>query len=96
MEHKKHDSYNALFNLDIINIINKEVQRLAKEEWDGDQCPPIFSVSLNNEDTDQQSIIITIEHLGSKFSWNLFPRSDAKWGYDSVLHLMVNMYNRTM
>lgn len=96
MEHKKHDSCQALFNLDIVEIIDKEIQRLTKEEWNDDDCLPVFSVSLNNEDVNNQSIMLTIEHLDSKFTWKLFPRNDAQWGYDSVLNLMVNMYNRTM
>lgn len=94
MEHKKYDQ--VLFGIDIVSIIEEEVERLAKEHWKNDSCPPEFWVSLNNEDMSNQSIMITINHLGSKFTERLFPRKDTQYGYKSVLNQMVNMYNRTM
>lgn len=94
MEHKKYDQ--VLFGIDIVSIIEEEVERLAKEHWENDSCPPEFWVSLNNEDINNQSIMITINHLGSKFTERLFPRKDTQYGYESVLNQMVNMYNQTM
>lgn len=94
MEHKKYNQ--AVFGLDIVNILEEEVQKLAQENWEEDGCPPEFWVSLNNEDMNNQSIMITINHLGCKFTERLFPRKDTQWGYDSVLNQMINMYNQTM
>ena len=94
MEHKKYDQ--VLFGLDVINIIEEYVQGLAKEHWKNDACPPKFWVSLNNEDMNNQKIMITVSHLGRKFTENLFPRSNTEYGYGSVLDLMINMYNQTM
>ena len=94
MEHKKYSQ--AIFGLDIVNIIEEYIQNLVQENWKEDDCPPEFWVSLNNEDIKNQSIMITINHLGSKFTERLFPRDDTQWGYDSVLNQMINMYNRTM
>lgn len=94
MEHKKYNQ--VLFGIDIVSIIEEEVERLAKEHWKNDSCPPEFWVSLNNEDMNNQSIMITINHLGSKFTERLFPRKDTQYGYESVLNQMVNMYNQTM
>lgn len=101
MEHKKYDQ--VLFGLDVVNIIEEYVQRLAKEHWENDGCPwendgcpPEFWVSLNNEDMNNQKIMITVSHLGRKFTENLFPRSNTEYGYGSVLDLMINMYNQTM
>lgn len=81
---------------DIICLIEEKVHEMAKEEFAKDPCPPEFWVSLNNEDMENQCIMITVNHLGSKFTEKLFPRKDTEYGYDSVLDQMVNMYNQTM
>lgn len=94
MEHKKYNQ--VLFGMDIINIIEEYVQKIAKEYWNTDNCPPKFWVSLNNDDMNNQKIMITVYHLGSKFTETLFPRSNTEYGYDSVLNQMISMYNRTM
>lgn len=94
MEHKKYNQ--VLFGIDIINIIEERVQEMAKTHWGNDSCPPKFWVSLNNEDMDNQSIMITIKHCGFKFTEKLFPRKDTEYGYDSVINQMINMYNQTM
>ena len=94
MEHKKYDQ--ELFGLNIVSILEEEVQKLTKEHWKNDDCPPEFWVSLNNEDMDNQTILITINHLGSKFTERLFPRRNTEYGYETVLNQMINMYNKTM
>lgn len=94
MEHKKYSQ--ELFGLNIVSILEEEVQKLAKEHWKNDDCPPEFWVSLNNEDMDNQTILITINHLGSKFTDRLFPRRNTEYGYETVLNQMINMYNQTM
>ena len=92
--HKKYNQ--GLFNDDIIKILEDKVQELAKEHWSTDKCPPEFWVTLNNEDIDNQKILITVNHLGYKFTEILFPRNETHYGYDSVLNQMINMYNLTM
>lgn len=94
MKHKKYDQ--VLFGIDVVNIIEEKVQELAKEHWETDNCPPKFWVSLNNEDMNNQAIMITIKHCGYKFTEKLFPRTDADYGYKSVLNQMINMYNQTL
>ena len=93
-EHKKYSQ--GLFNDDIITILEEKVQSLTKEHWSTDNCPPEFWITLNNENMDNQKILITINHLGYKFTEVLFPRTEAHWGYASVLNQMINMYNQTM
>lgn len=94
MEHKK---YNQVpIGLDIVSIIDEKVQLFAKDYWNDDSCPPEFWVSLNNEDENNQSIMISIYHLGSKFTERLFPRKNTEYGYGSVINQMINMYNQTM
>ena len=94
MEHKK---YNQVpLGLDIVNIIEEKVQQWAKEYWNEDECPPEFWVSLNNEDENNQSIMISINHLDIKFTERLFPRKNTEYGYGFVINQMISMYNRTM
>lgn len=83
-------------SIDIINIIDEIVQIYAKENWKDDDTPPEFWVSLNNEDDNNQSIMITISHLGHKFTEKLFPINNTRYGYGSLLSQMINMYNQTM
>lgn len=85
-----------LSSMDIIDVIDEVVQKLAEESWREDECPPEFWVSLNNEDMNNQSIMITINHLGYKFTEKLFPRKDARYGYGGLREQMMNMYNQTM
>lgn len=94
MEHKKYNQ--APIGLDIVSIIDEKVQAWAKDYWSDDSCPPEFWVSLNNEDENNQSIMISIKHLDNKFTERLFPRKNTEYGYDSVINQMINMYNQTM
>ena len=94
MEHKKYNE--VLIGLDVIGCLEDRVQKTVEEHWANDSCPPEFWVSLNNEDMNNQSIMITINHLGRKFTERLFPRKDTEYGYDSMLDQMINMYNQTM
>lgn len=94
MEHTKYNQ--TLEGLDIVRIIETHIQKEAEKHWKGDSCPPVFWVSLDNDDLNDQKIMITISHLNVKFTEALFPRTEAQWGYDSVLNQMVNMYNRTV
>lgn len=82
-------------NYDIIDVLEKYVQKLAKQHWQNDDCPPKFWVSLDNDNMNNQSIMITINH-GYKFTEKLFPRNNTQYGYGSILDQMVSMYNRTM
>lgn len=94
MEHKK---YNQVpLGLDIVNVIEEKVQQWAKDYWEDDSCPPEFWVSLNNEDPDNQSIMISINHLDNKFTERLFPRKNTEYGYGAIINQMINMYNQTM
>jgi len=73
--HKKYSQ--GLFNDDIITILEEKVQSLTREHWTIDKCPPEFWVTLNNEDMNNQKILITVNHLGHKFTEVLFPRTEA-------------------
>ena len=41
-------------------------------------------------------IMLTIEHLGEKFTEQIFPRMDCQYGYEALSSIMSGMYNRTM
>ena len=90
------DFIDYLPSMDIINIIDEAVQILSKKNWKEDICPPEFWVSLNNEDMNNQTIMITVSHLGYRFTEKLFPRKNTEYGYDNLLDQMINMYNQTM
>lgn len=83
-------------DMDIIDVLQKYVNKLAKEKWNNAYSLPKFWVSLHNENEDDQSIIITINNCGQKFTEKLFPRTDSQYGYEPIINQMVNMYNRTM
>ena len=82
-------------NLDIVGLINEYVQEIAKDNWKVDKCPPEFWVSVCGYGNEQK-IMITVNHLGSKFTEVLFLIKDATYGYDSLLTEMKYLYNRTM
>ena len=54
-------------NYDIIDVLEKYVQKVAKQHWQNDDFPPKFFVSLYNDNLSDQSIMITISH-GFKFT----------------------------
>ena len=80
MEHSKHNQVG--FGLSIIELIENQILDIAKEEFKNDtDSPPNYIVSLNNEDMDNQSIMITIVHQGIKFTEKLFPRKSTEYGF---------------
>lgn len=88
----KHD----LYNWSIIDLIEFSIQELVSKEWEDDDCKPEFWISVNNDDMNDQRILITINHLGNKFTQSLFPRQGTEYGYDSVLGQLKSMYASTM
>ena len=95
MEHQKHNQVG--FGLSIIELIEQQIREIVKEEFKDDtDSPPKFIVSLYYETMDKQSIMITIDHLGSKITEKLFPRKNTEYGYGSVKDQIINMYNQTM
>lgn len=81
--------------MDIVNILQKEVDRLTKEEYGNDECPPEFIVSVMY-DGSPHKILLTVRHLGQSFTDVLFPNEDYKYGYESLSKEMEYLYNRTM
>lgn len=77
MEHKKYDQ--VLFNSSIIDILEEKVEELAEEQWGTDDCPPEFWISLSNEDMNNQSIMITINHLDCKFTETVSKKKYGIW-----------------
>lgn len=95
MEHQKYNQVG--FGLSIIELIEQQIREIAKDEFKNDtDSPPKFIVSLYNEDMNDQSIMITINHCGIKFTEKLFPRKNTEYGYNSVKDQIINMYNQTM
>ena len=78
-------------SLDIIGLIDKCVQEVPKDNWKNDEYPPEFWVSLMGYGNNQK-IMITVKHLGSKFTKTLFPE-DADYAYDIIKTEMEYLYN---
>ena len=82
--------------MDIAQVLQEYIEQLIKITWSDDRCKPEFWVSINNEDENDQSIMLTINHCGCIFTEKIFPRNNTKYGYASLLDQMVNMYNLTV
>ena len=87
---------NDLTTYNVIDLLDTVVQVIAERNWANDGCPPEFWVSLDNDNMDNQVIMISINHLGSKFTEKLFPRPNTLYGYNTIFDQMVSLYNRTM
>ncbi|GAA4879317.1 hypothetical protein GCM10023310_69330 [Paenibacillus vulneris] len=88
--------------MNLVQILQKKVNKITKETYKSDECSPIFTVSLlyekaehNKEDKDHK-IILTVQHLGSAFSKVIFPQTKNVYGYESLEEEMKYLYNRTM
>lgn len=82
--------------LDIIDLLNKYVQELAKIKYATDTtCPPQFWVSILGYG-ENQKIVLSVSHLGSSYSKILFPQPDADYGYETIEQEVEWLYNRTM
>lgn len=83
--------------LDIISLLNKYVQELAKIKYATDTiCPPQFWVSLLGDKGEDQKILLSISHMGFNFSSIIFPRPYAEFGYEALEREMEWLYGRTM
>ena len=82
--------------MDIVEILQKYIDNLTKEKYKNDPCLPEFIVSILYEDKDIQKLILTIKHMGQKFSHVLFPIKENQFGYDEIETQIEELYNRTM
>lgn len=77
--------------LNIIEVIQKEVDKLAVEMYGCDTtCPPKFIVSA---DVDSNRILLTIVH-GDCHTATIFPRGE--YGDACISSVMEMLYNSTM
>jgi hypothetical protein len=96
MDWRKKLNNKMTYNQDITDILQEKVNVISNNYWENDDCKPVFVVSITNEDMSNQKILITVNHLGSRFSYVLFPRDNTYYGYETLEQMMVNMYNQTM
>ena len=94
------DIFSDIENLSIIDVFQRVVNKIAKDEYKEDQCTPKFTVSLyekdNGKEYTEHEIILTVEHGNEKRSRKLFPRLDCKYGYENIKDEMKWLYNSTM
>lgn len=82
--------------IDIIGLMQNEIDKIVNDKFIKDKCKPEFKLSVAGYDEDAK-IILSIDHLGSKFSEVIFPHKGVDYNngfniYDKIL----NLYNRTM
>lgn len=77
--------------MNIQELIQKEVDRITKQEYSEDTCQPVFIVSIYN-----QTLVLTCKHNSLAFSDRLFPDGSMTYGLKSLKDKMSNLYNRTM
>ena len=87
--------------IDIFDAIQFAVDKIKKQEYKNDPCPPKFIVSQldkydNKGEIIGHEIILTIKHNGQCRTKPLFPRLDYKYGYESLKDEMKWLYNSTM
>lgn len=85
-----------LYYDDIIDTLQDKINTIANELYKNDNCKPKFYVSIIFEEEYNQKIILTIEHLGVKFSRVLFPVKENFYGYENLVDVVKSLYNQTM
>jgi hypothetical protein len=83
-------------DLSIIDIVNDEVQKIAKEMYKNDKCKPVFMVSVFTKEEKEDTIMLTVTHSGHSFSKIIFPKKNCYYGYSSLEDEISGLYNRTM
>lgn len=77
-------------------MMQQNIDNIVKEVWTTDECPPNFILSVMDYDKNAK-IMLTIEHLGYKFTDVLFPKEGINYNNGfNVYDEMKQLYNRTM
>jgi len=88
--------------MDIISILQKEVDNIAKEKYKNDSCKPTFIVSVYQKYNDitgkinNHKILLTVVHNGISHSRVIFPVLSNNFGYESLEKEIEWLYNSTM
>lgn len=79
----------------LVDFLQDAVDKIAKDYWKEDTCPPEFIVSVLYQNN-MHTIVLTVNHLGKNLSETIFPDFEMKYGYESLADRMKWLYNRTM
>ena len=87
--------------MELFTIIQSKVDKLAKEIYKTDSCPPEFIVSNYQVENNEGKIVdhkimLTVRHNGISHSRVLFPKVRNNYGYDDIKEEMKWLYNSTM
>jgi len=85
--------------MNITDVIQEVVDKIAAEKWKNDDCKPVFIVSLfetGKEEKVEHQILLTVSHCGFSLSRTIFPRTEFKYGYEPIEKEMEWIYNATM
>lgn len=82
--------------MDIVQCIQERVDKLVRDKYASDECPPIYTVSVLYEGATEHKLILTIQHCEMCFSSVIFPRPEMKFGYEPLEYEIIQLYNQTM
>lgn len=88
--------------MDIIGVLQKEVNKIAKQKEYKENYNAKFKVSVLQEYSDEKGsnpshkIILTVYRGGLSHSRVLFPKTFNTYGYDSLEDEMMYLFNSTM
>lgn len=87
--------------MDIIKAIQEQIDKIAKDQYETDVCPPTFIVSLLQRYDDKgkiknHEIGLTIQHMSQTYTRTLFPLVHQHYGYPDLKEEMKYLYNNTM
>jgi hypothetical protein len=85
----------------IIDCIQAMVDQIAESKWaedykDGGDLNFWVSRCFDNKEDKNEKIILTINHMGWKYSRVLYPQQDSFYGLSPLEEIMVSLYNQTM
>lgn len=81
--------------LGIVNVLQENVDMIAKYKYKNDKCPPSFTVSiLYGEEKADDRIILTVTH-GDSFSKQIFPKKSI-YDYEPLEKEIEYLYNATV
>ncbi|MDU6995934.1 MAG: hypothetical protein E6356_13825 [Terrisporobacter othiniensis] len=82
--------------IDITDLFQDKINELTEEMYGDDECKPKYTLSIMGYDEDAK-FILSIDHLGVKFSNIIFPKKGIVYnnGFD-LYEEMKQLYNRIM
>lgn len=82
--------------IDIIELMQKEIDKIVEEQYKSDECKPKFSLSVMDYG-ENAKMVLSVEHQGLKFSEVIFPHKSICYNNGFNIYSEIkDLYNRTM